>query len=222
MKKLIATALLIASTGFSSEFLPFKSSGGKKNALIMLVDASGLNGSCDKLYEKNIKIFKHILSKRSLPKMRLRDIHIILFSDKVNEFFVLNDKGLNGRTVSKRLYTLEESLKNEILQMNKDSGKDIYSSLKYVKELIDERYISYDNIGIILFSNMRQSVNVTKVTSAKNIEFTPNSSLRFYAKSGLSECDKALSSQTITGEKSIKKFWQKKIVSKNFRIYTKY
>lgn len=69
----------------------FKGSKKDKSALIVLWDRGGLNMSCDSLFEKNFNLLENqIFSKKSLKDISVDTIHIIAFSDKIEEIVVFN------------------------------------------------------------------------------------------------------------------------------------
>lgn len=221
MKKVTLSLILAMSINYA-EMLPFKSNKYKDNALIILLDVSGLNISCTSLFEKNMLKLKNVLSKNSLNKMRNKRIEILISSDKIKLISKISNEQAHTNYYLKELQKIDNSILEEMRSMNTNAGRDIYSSINFVKELINSSYTDYDNVGVLIISNLRQSVNVNQLKELDNLKFEDNVYMDIYAKSGLMECDNALNIQNTMAEQNMKKFWSNKIIAKNLNIETQY
>jgi len=193
-----------------------------KNALIILWDRSGLNQSCDSLLDKNIESFDNLISKNSLGDMNVDTIKVIAFDQSIEEIIVFKDNESRVRKFVQYFSKDESLIKQELKTITKDSAKDVYGALSHVKNLIDTDFKNYNNVGLAVFSNLRQSVNIKNLKANSNITFADNVHIKLFAKSGLSCIKDTTLDQIQYAEKEINQFWLNKLNLKDLVITNTY
>lgn len=193
-----------------------------KNALIILFDRAGLNITCDSTFQNNKSQLFNLLSKQSLSDMNINSLHIIAFDDELTDLVLFTDKQARVRKFVKLVNANHEDINKELGQISKDSAKDVYFALQHVHDVINSKYSDYTNVGVAIFSNMRQSVNQHLMKDIESIKFNANTIVKVFMKSG-TECQNATINQSITAERKEMTFWKNKLFpSSHIILTTKY
>ena len=110
------------------------------------------------------------------------------------EFFTLDEQMKHvGRVISKRpgkLYRESRSIMKDVIsELHKDQskkGKDVINSFSYTDNLVAQSYEDFDQVTVILFSNLRDSMTTKQQRkSISPITMDKKISLYIYASSGL-------------------------------------
>ncbi len=168
----------------------------KQKAIIVMIDASGENYSCDALRTSNIGAVKKMISAERLKKEKVASVYMGLFSrtSDVPYFASIYSSKSKFKTDSRRYRAMIQKV-GIMFEKVKNSmplyyagiedgrkvhyGKDIVGALKKVLSVYkDEHLDEFGSVEVIIASDMIQSVNTKKseqmLRKEGGIEFPEN------------------------------------------------
>lgn len=195
------------------------------NALIAVFDDVGLNNyrNCKKLALSNMDIYKSLVTKKSVRKQRFSKVEVFTFNEQINRVGFIESKRFSK--LVRKTKELHEEVKRELKKDTSDKAKEVLSIFRFLNQLVDEQYRSFDNVAVVIFSNMRDSTLTKKQREeAKSIVMNKKVSLSLFAKSGLECLEGTSTKQRLSAEKSVIDFYKSKlqIESKKLSVYTIY
>jgi len=226
MKKSITSAvaaLTIATTIFAgANDLPIqKVDRNKQSHIIVAMDRGGLNNyTCLPLYSKNISQFETLFSKQMVKKLRVKSITFITFDEQINMIGTAHERNPNKTyRIAKELF---EKTKDNMQFDTKEFAKDVIGAINYTL-MLAQQYNSSDEVIILFFSNLRESIQTKQqLKSMNNINLPDNVHMQIYSSSGLSCLSgTTTASQSLQAEQSYKKFFKSKIDG-DLNIFTIY
>ncbi|WP_428739380.1 hypothetical protein [Sulfurimonas sp.] len=216
MKKIptILFALLLSASLHANELILKDSKRfSGKYALLVFWDNAGLNNlkSNPQLGLKNIEMYKQLMSKPNLRKMRSTSITHFSFNEQVS----LIGKIESSRTA--KLYRESQAIVDEILvklkEDNSDKAKDVINTFHFINQIVEQSYSDYTKVGIVVFSNLRDSMTEkAQRATMEKIKLNEKIELFIYANSGL-DIKGASTAQQLQAEQSVIKFYRSKLVS---------
>lgn len=220
----MATAILLTTAHSSELLLKDTKRFGGDYGLIVVFDKSGLNSynSCPSLVEQNLKMYKNLVNKRTIKKMRLDFLEFITFDENINQIAFISENRAS------KLYKKSKEAMNQVIQELKSDtstqvAKDVMTTLNYVQTLTNTKYKEYEKLGILIVSNLMDSSHDKQYFKTMSpIKFKDNVSIKILAQSGLS-CKKQIgASQILATQKNTKEFFLKKIIAKDLDIQNIY
>jgi len=202
---------------------------GNKKAIVIMVDASGENYSCDAIRETNYKKVQELLGARELQEKKVSDIYFMIFSrnSEAIAHTTTKKRGTDKARYRRLAKVAKMGLKKLFAKMPEyykaiEHGKEVHygkdiqgaieSAINLVKQQERERGVAFRDVEIVIASDMMQSVNKEKVQKKldKNpISLPINVKLQILAKN--LSCENYPQSEKNRFEQEVKNFWKRGI-----------
>jgi hypothetical protein len=220
---------------------PKKGVKKRKKVLIIMFDASGENYSCDLLRKSNFRKVQERISLERLKEDKVAAVYMGVFSrnSEILNFTTIYSPKYRGKTDRKRYQLMSKSAKFALETVKKNMhsyyvgiegsgkkvhyGKDIVGALKKVLSCYeDEKLEEFENVEVIMVSDMIQSVNPerTKDMLQKKeggIKFPDNMNITIFGKQ--LTCEEKYSEMDKQNHiNKIKLFWKNMLKTKSKKI----
>ena len=225
--KFITTILvaLLISANLQAENLPLSNQKhfGSKTALLVFFDVAGLNNynSNSALVRQNLTKYKQIVTKQNLRKAKVSSIAYFTIDEQIK---------LIGKVESNKSGRLfresTQIMKDVIIELHEDkskSAKDVINSFYYINNIVEQSYMNYGEVSVLIFSNLRDSM--TSKTQRKNlhpITINKKVSLYIYAASGLNVINGVTTVQQMKAEASVLTYYKHLLDTPKVLIKTMY
>jgi len=219
---LVVVLMLSSSLKAKALFSDIKVHRGESTAILMVFDVIGLNSPLYPLFNKNLEQFKQDFNVRVFRALRVHNVQIFMMANQVFPIVNISSKRVNNiiRKFPEAIHTLRVEANN--IQTAADS-KDIYSTIEYINEIVDEEYQNYSNVIVVIASNFRNKVNNDFLKRQKQISLSSKiTKMVIYASSGLQYTRKVYVSQRIEAERNVRNFFKRRLPSNKIVWFDKY
>ena len=209
-----------AGTNLTLDSKPKRSA---KTAVIVIWDIVSLNHpDQSKLFNINFKQYQKDFTKKALRDLKVKQLEYLIMEQTTTSAVIVKNR--KPKVVFKDSFKAMDEVKQQIDLIDTSKiGKDIVSTIHYVNMLVDERYKEFDHIFTVYYSNMRQTVNRTKLKKLKSIEFNPKiNKMLVFANSGLQYTAGISSSQINQANNNVKTFFMSKFPKDKVSWFTSY
>lgn len=215
-------ALYMSTSLQGSELLLNDTKRSDTNAMVVLFDTAGLNNynSCSSLVENNLSKYNSLVSKKSLRKMNISSIEYFTFDEQIQNLGKVKSNRIGKLFRESKELMLD--VKNELKKDKSLKAKDVISIFSFINNLVAQNYTSHNNIGVVVFSNLRDSIHSKEQRdSIKPIQINEKITLYLYAASGL-ECIDATTKQILSANKSIENYYKSFLIGSKISVNNTY
>lgn len=196
---------------------------GSKTAFLVFFDVAGLNNfnSNRALVNQNLAKYNQIVNKQNLRKANVKTISYYTMDEQIK----LIGK-IDSNKAGKLFRESKEIMKDVIMELKEDrskKAKDVISTFHFINSIVDQSYLDYEKVTVLVFSNLRDSLT-SKEERKKLQPITINKkvSLYLFSASGLGAINGITTLQRMKAESSLTSYYKYLLSTSNVVIRTIY
>lgn len=215
-------ALFLGTSLYGNELLLSNTKRSDLNALVAVFDTVGLNNnnSCRKLVQSNIAKYNSLVTKKNLRKSNISSIEFFSFDEQIQNIGMTRSR--RTAKIYRESKDLMHSIKRELSKDKSMKAKDVISIFDFFNKLVVQSYSSHDNVAIVIFSNLRDSLSTKEQRNKmKPIKINDKITLFLYSASGLS-CAGATTQEVLSAENSVEKYYKSLLIGSKIIVNNTY